>query len=291
MIIPANECVIFTAKRFSSYYNGVELWSPGGNCNRRLPDLPNRQHYYGASTIYFDKMALVCGGRDKNHHSCLKLDPETETWSHHSNLVSAGSVANEYMSHVKVGKKLFLVGGYRSDIQLQYLEAGSTIWQTGPAPPNNFNYRYSCAVQDSEESFMLFTQGSVRFFRFNVSQNSWETLPVDLNIYSNIVSCGRVDEKIILASQDSSSNLHTFLYNIANRTWSEVGEPLLRSLQNPILGISQRYFKIENQGSIAEEFLPHSRSWIINTKPLLPSNGVGIITGAVVPKNLFKDCL
>ena len=290
-----SECVILAGKYFTSY-RGVELWSPGGKCNRRMKDLPGSHHPIGLATMFFDQEVLVCGGKKKNKDDaniCLKLNPETEEWEKHSTLLNSKSSEVLFFAHVVVGKKLFILGGERGSTHSQYLEAGSTTWQKGPELPKGVPNQYGCAAADSDDSFILISQGSnIPVYRYNVSSDAWATLPnIPNSIYVIRPACGHVKSNILVAFRDNSYNSYSMAFDVNTQTWSETGNYSVMSASTPILDVSGRFFKIGYNNPIVEEYLPYSRTWKITNQALLNANNNNYGIGTVVPKSKFKNCL
>ena len=274
----------------------MELWSPGGKCNRRLLDLPGTRQYYGKATIYFDGLVLVCGGRrqhTKDPNVCLKLDPETEIWTEHSILLNSKDSEILYVAHVIVGDRLYLLGGESQSnpsIHSQYLEIGSTTWQEGPELPAGTYYRYGCAAPDSNDSFILISQGNnPPVFQYQISTDSWHSLPVIPFQYVYEPACGRVGNGILVAFRDQQSS-HSLVLDVTTQTWSEVGDFVIPSGYTSILDVSGRYFKIGRNNPVLEEYQPYSKTWQLNMQPLLSGNTKSQVDGATVPKYLFNDC-
>ena len=274
----------------------MELWSPGGKCNRRLLDLPGTRQYYGKATIYFDGLVLVCGGRrqhTKDPNVCLKLDPETEIWTEHSILLNSKDSEMSYVAHVIVGDRLFLLGGESKitpSIPLQYLEIGLTTWQAGSDLPKGTNYSFACAAPDSNDSFVFISQGyNLPVFQYQISTDSWHSLPAIPFKYVNDLTCGRVGNGILVAFRDNKYLTHSLVLDVTTQTWSEVGDFVVPSGYTPILDVSGRYFKI-GRNPVVEEYKPYFETWQLNNQSLLSGNNNNQVVGATVPKYLFNDC-
>jgi len=196
---------------------------------------------------------------------------------------------------VIVGSRLYLLGGEsRSNpsIHSQYLEIGSTTWQEGPELPAGTYYRYGCAAPDSNNSFILISRGyNHKVFQYQISTDSWHSLPAIPSLYVYDLTCGRVGNGILVAFRDSQYITHSLVLDVTTQTWSEVGGFVVPSRFTPIVDVSGRYFKI-GKSPVVEEYQPYFETWELNNQSLLGGNinNYDYVDGATVPKYLFNDC-
>jgi hypothetical protein len=187
----------------------------GADCS--VTDLPEpREGHVTAVTPGPDSEVLVCGGWNSNDDfsSCLAYSPGPG-WVPHSTL----SIARAAASAVMLDKGVYILGGwwrnpefgdfhYEADSSSEFLRAGSSAWEAGPALPGGLGVNGACAVAISPTQFLLIggdrydgstwlgPSNSVQ--EYNSLTNSWATWPA-LSRTRDGHACGKLGGKVVVA--------------------------------------------------------------------------------------------
>jgi len=198
----------------SHLLTSVELWSPDGQCNLELPDLPDGPRY-GLGVFTYDGKVYACGGahsRDKGS-ACYILSPGATSWVASDEMKFNFPRQMSTMSKSQTSGVIFVSGGLDSEHgqTIEYLDRFTGRWMMAGSLHGG-NFVRHCALVRGDADFLTIggygNQTGMKVNSFDDFNNLWST--EDTITYNDRPTCVFVpgsENEVLIASDKTRASI------------------------------------------------------------------------------------
>ncbi len=229
----------------------VEIYSPTGNCNHKLSDLPIASDL--PVLVYVKKMIIACSGGK----SCWEYKVKENNWS----MVATAPFTHNYQPGVVFQEKVYVI----DESNPQMFDPSSKTWSSWPSPPKKTGG--APTMVGWKDCILLLGGNSNRrgVQIFNVSEQTWTVMDssqvlMDLQWSSSLTL---VNENLFIvgAYSDGFYNSAVF-YNPTDNSWVKLQDSVTDHLGTRLVLLGSRIFAIDGfQTDLVEEFMLETNTW------------------------------
>jgi hypothetical protein len=257
--------------------NTTELYSPTGNCNRKLAAFPVTSN--NPVLVYVNEMIIACAGGK----SCWEYKIKENSWS----VMATAPFTHNYQPGVVYQEKVYVM----DEASPQVFDPSSRTWSNWPSPPKKSGTA-PWMVGWKDSIILLGGGGNLRGVQiFNITQQTWAVMdssqvPMDIFWSSSLIlPNGNV---LIVGSEQSGSYYSAAFYNPTNNSWKGLEKTVTSHFGSRLVQLGSRIFATDGyQTDLVEEFVLETYTW----KPVdvkLQARRKGYHSLLALPAKLFS---
>jgi hypothetical protein len=257
--------------------NTTELYSPTGNCNRKLAAFPLTSN--NPVLVYVNEMVIACSGGK----SCWEYKIKENSWS----VIATAPFAHNYQPGVVYQEKVYVM----DESNPQVFDPSSKAWSSWPTPPKKTgNAPWMVGWMDC--IILLGGSSNLRGIQiFNITKQTWAVMdssqvPMDMHWSSSLtLPNGNV---LIAGSYQGGYHNSTAFYNPTNNSWTELVKTATSHQGTRLVQLGTQIFAIGGRANdLVEEFILETNAWKpVNTKLLVRRDGY--LSLLALPAKLFS---
>jgi hypothetical protein len=240
-----------------SVHKEVELYSPEGNCQHSLAQIPvSGSQSYEPVLAYIDDKILACAGYEPNK-DCYLYHPNNDSWS----IYSTSKFTHAYQPGEIYNDKIYI----KDDSNPEVFDPISNSWSSWLAPLKKTGDG-ACLVAQKDTFLLLGGLSNQRGVQtFNHSSNTWQVLNstnVPMDIYLSGCALLPNDEILVVGSEGTPYQSSAALYNVQSNTWKALSETPNPRDGTALVTLGKRVFAVDGHyGNIVEEFNYNTFTW------------------------------
>ncbi len=231
--------------------NSVELYSPTGNCNRKLASFPVTS--FNPVLVYVNEMIIACSGGK----SCWEYKIKENYWS----LIAKAPFAHNYQPGVVYQEKVYVM----DESNPQVFDTSSKTWSSWPLPPKKSGTAPSM-VGWKDCIILLGGTSNLRGVQiFNITNQTWAVMdssqvPMDIFWSSSLtLPNGNV---LIAGSHQNGYYYSAAVYNPTDNSWTELEKTTTNHYGTRLVQLGSRIFATDGyQTDLVEEFILETYTW------------------------------